>query len=976
MDEQSIQENIMKFWTQHEIQKQSIAQNKSYPKVTIYDGPPFPTGPPHHGHMMTSTVKDTVTRYLMATGHYVPRQLGWDMYGPNNPSDAEMDGHITGWEHALLLLGRWVDNDGKGTTYRTSDPEYAESVWWVFKTLWNKGHLRMGYGLTPHCPKCNLFYSDFERHQQHCIVTEQTVYYRVPVRCHCQTRCLCPSYILVWEMWPWTIVDLTCYAIGNSGYVIDSDETLMSENYAMGLGSGSGYRSVDPSDFRALEALNPLTGTYVPLIHASLVDPLKGTGITRIAPNLDTRSRTLLSLDSPPDGYLPVLRSSANIIDCLRNGGYLIGVKEITHNDSACPKCSERLITYPYHGIFYNIRDNRASIEATLQKIYWEPKSSKQRILQYLSIAQDWLITRTTDSGQGIDVPMWVCADKPPLIIGCYADLETKAVQGRRQIGYRFDNWFDSACMPYASVGYPFKTTKMELTHSLFPCLLAIEGVDQVYGWFYTCNVISNALFDGPAFVNIITNGLVLDATGQKMSKSKSKSEIGTGPIDEITTHGADTYRIYLMKNRLLSGVDFKYNRSKINNQFTYTLHGVYNQIIKYSNKEWNNAVNIKFRPTRITNITDNWILQALDDYLAQYHQLMSIFKIARALSLATQFLNSIKKYIYFNRSRLGEAETISRSVIIRVFYHYLLTIAPFIPFNSEHLYQQLQSYDWIPKVPLSIHHCQIPKQQWRVNKQFLRSSDLMFQVIDLINKTPTNSKRIRVYLNDITLVRGVDGYISEITGKDIIYCDNLSNVLVGQVKIRHHKAFDEEDARQLQNMTLEQIIQLDNDGYYRKRDGDCTYPGQYVIIYRPKSGPGPDPGPGPGTDCYCGTGVLVKVADMELVPSAQSQSLVDSKEVIIKGQIIGRRLERQIKKSGPGRCIVYIQHPILEQVTDERAKVLISNINRYTLPIVNQSIYQYRESVAGSPFCTIDMTVFACPITFYLLPIDKECVK
>jgi isoleucyl-tRNA synthetase len=966
MDEQSIQENIMKFWTQNDIQKQTIAQNKSYPKVTIYDGPPFPTGPPHHGHMMTSTVKDTVTRYLMATGHYVPRQLGWDMYGPNNPSTNVMNSHIASWEHALTLLGRWVDNDGKGATYRTSDLEYAESVWWVFKTLWNKGHLRMGYGLTPHCPNCNLFYSDFERHQQQCVVTEQTVYYKVPVRCSCHRQCLCPSQLLVWEMWPWTIVDLTCYAMGppGSGYVIDSDGTLMSKNYAMGSGSDSDYRTV--SSIPEFEALNPLTGAYVPVVSSSLVDPLKGTGITRIAPNLDIRSRTILSLDSPPDGHLPELRSSQDIIDCLRNGRFLVSVKEITHNDSACPKCSERLITYPYHGIFYNICDNRSSIEKTLQKIYWEPKSSKQRILQYLSVAQDWLITRNAESGQGIDVPMWVCADKPPLIIGCYADLETKAVQGRRQIGYRFDNWFDSACMPYASVGYPFKTTKMELTHSLFPCLLAIEGVDQVYGWFFTSNVISNALFDAPAFLNIITNGLVLDThSGQKMSKSKCQTEPSPDPIDEITTHGADIYRVYLMKNRLLSGVDFKYDRSKINNHFTRALYTVYNQIIRYGG----GTVNIKFRPTRITNITDNWILQALDDYLARYHQLMSVFKVARALSLATQFLNSIKKYIYFNRSRLSGLETISRSVIVRVFYHYLLTISPFIPFNSEHLYRQLQNYDWIPNNPLSIHHCQIPKQQWRMNKQFLRSSDLMFQVIDLINKTPVSSKRIRVYLNDITLIRGVDGYISEVTGKDIIYCNNLGSVLIGQVKIHHHKAFDQEDVKKLQTMTLEQIIQLDNDGHYRKRDGDCTYPGQYVISYRPK------PGTGAGTDCY-GTGVLVKVADMELLVPSPSQSLVDSKDVIIKGQIIGRRLDRQIKKSG--RCIVYIEHPMLAEITDERAKVLVSNINRYTLPIINQSIYQYRESETrtGFPFCTIIMTVFSCPITFHLSPIDEECTE
>lgn len=965
MDEHQIQKQIQQYWCQHNIREQSISRNKCYPKVTIYDGPPFPTGPPHHGHMMTSTVKDTVIRYLMATGHYVPRQLGWDMYGPNNPPTNQIEQHIQTWNKTLDYLGRWTD----GERYRTSNPEYVQSVWWVFKTLWNKGHLRIGYGLTPYCISCDMYYSDFERHQQSCSVVEQTIYYRIPVRC---TSCPEIKALLVWEMWPWTLVAVTGYAIADiNDYNIDERGTLMSKYYKL-----TGTPVSTSSGKIELEALNPITNTYVPVYVSSKVASNKGTGIVRLSPHMDSRSCDIL--DELPDTELePELISSEFIIQLLDLSGFLVERRQLKRTDSACPRCSKRLITYPCHGIYYNIRNNRIAIARALEQIYWEPKSSKGRILRYLNNANDWLISRKTRPG--IAIPIWQptgsCPGAEPIVIGSYAELReyglNNSITGQdtptfdymgteyQRMCYQFDNWFDSACMPYGSVGYPFACTKMELVHSLFPCLLAIEGVDQIYGWFLTTNIISSSLFNGPAFKNIITNGLVLD-NNIKMSKSKSKpkseseSKIDSTVIDAICEYGADTYRVYLMQNRLLSGIDFNYEPSKITNHFTRGILGAYQLIKKYSDSDTN--VNIKFRPTRITNITDNWILQALDNYLEKYHELMSVFKVAKTLSISTNFLGSIKKYIHYNRNRLGSSDTISISVIVRVFYYYLLTVAPFVPHITEHLYLELLHENWIPDLSMSIHMCQIPKKQWRINKTFLRSSDVMFQIIDLINKTPSGSQRIRVYIHDITLIRGVDGYISEVTGKDIIYSSGLSTVLRGIVTVHYHKMFEEQDKNILGSLSLEQIIELERTGYYRTINGIKTYPGQYSIKYEPIINVPVN---------YCGSGVLIQVIDNKIAPS---ESLVDSREVIIKGQIIGRRLHREIQKSG--RSIIYLEHPVLSEITDERAKVLISNINRYTLPIINQSIYNYQSSQKA--FKVVEICVFSVNLYFHLVTIDS----
>jgi isoleucyl-tRNA synthetase len=957
MDEQSIQEHIQKFWTENKIHERSVSRNRCYPKVTIYDGPPFPTGPPHHGHMMTSAVKDTVARYLMATGHYVPRQLGWDMYGPNNPLPEKTEGHIKCWNQTLSLLGRWVEGEG----YRTSCAEYRESVWWVFKSLWNKGHLRIGYGITPYCQPCDLYYSDFERYQQYCGVKEHTIYYSVPTKAtELNSRI---KAILVWEMWPWTLMAVTGYAMGCSDYVIDQHGTLMSKHYAW----TNSMFSVTPitGSFEGLEALNPVTDQYVPIITSSKVASNKGTGIVRLAPLMDARSRSII--DVGVANMVPELVTTKYIIQLLETKGMLRGHRTIERNDSACPKCNGRLITYPCHGIYYNIHDNRTAIQKTLETIYWEPKSSKERIIQYLSNANDWLVSRSTRVGTAI--PVWISKSGKCLVIGSYAELKeygidpelvngqstsTISYQGIKyqRLCYQFDNWFDSACMPYGSVGYPFRTTKMELVDSLFPCLLAIEGVDQVYGWFFTANVISNSLFGGPAFKNIITNGLVLNE-GIKMSKSKPRSDSVQSDIEK---YGADTYRVNLMQNRLLSGIDFNYDSNKINSHFTRGILGAFSLILKYCSSV-SAVVNIKFKPTRITNITDNWILQAMDDYLEQYHALMSVFKVARTLSLSATFLTHIKKYIYYNRNRLATDETISVSVIVRVYYYYLMTVAPFVPHITEYIYQELRGYGWIPD-GMSIHLCQIPCKQWRINKGFLKSSDLMFRIIDLVNKTPVDSTRIRVHLHDVTIVRGVDGYIREVTGKDIVYCNGLSKVMKASIKIQDHKVFNEQDRELFENMSMEQIAEVEDKGYYRCVYGNRVYPGQYAIKHEPRINVPRN---------YCGCGVLIQVVDREI--TSPSESLIDSKDVILKGQIIGRRLNRLIKKFG--RCIVYFEHPSLTEMADERLRVLVSNINRYTLPIINQSIYQYRED-CSSAFDILEIKMFAATLTFYLVSVDK----
>lgn len=957
-------EEIQAFWKESKISHKLVQCNKHKTKLTVYDGPPFPTGPPHHGHMMTSAVKDTVIRYFMATGHYVPRLLGWDMHGPNAESDhTVVEGYISEWLQTMKALGRWVD----GEEYRTSSPEYRESIWWVFKTLYTKGHICIGNGHCLYCPDCDLSFSDFERYHLSGPLTETTVYYRA--------RIVDTDYfLLIWEMRPGVLHECYGYAINpEEEYILVGNE-ISSRKSNMTTEQGTIY----PTEHLLKQVvMDPVSCSVVPIFGSSAVDPAKGTGVIHLSPRYNIMSWKIWQSISGKgdieniDWNADVQHGMENeVLTCLSKSGALISVRPLQRNDSLCPKCYQRTVVHPCYGGFYRVRELNGNLCKAVSQVYWEPKTSKEKMLSYLARANDWYITRPHGS-RGTPVPLWHDPNGRPLIIGSYAELaeyggtivqESDRVTltdleygGKKYVwsNWYFDNWMDSACMPYGSVQYPFKTTKMELESSLFPCMLAIEGIDQIYGWFFSTIAISSSLFDKPAFKNIITNGLVLER-GSKMSKSRRKGTERTSVLSAINTHGADNYRIYLMRNRLLSGIDFDYDEEKITNGFTRNMNYIWT-VLEGPLSSSMLSLGIHFKPTRITNITDNWILQALDNYLVEYHELMKKFKVSRTLSAASTFTACIKKYVAFNRNRLQVEDSISVSVLLRVYYYYLVTTAPFTPFTSEALYQRILPYlGKLDRKLESVHLCQIPQSQWRMNKRFLQSSDLMFSTVELIGKlkAPKNRK-ITVYVPDVSLLRGVDGYIKEVTHREIVYSADLEAVMTAMV-IPRHPIFTSDDKDDLQNMSLRDILALKERCYYRIRSGTKTYPGQYVIRFRTEL-------PGGMT----GDGIVAHAPD----PAATSMSVTE-RELIMKGQYIGRKLCMFIREQADGKCVVYIEHRPVREIGNQKCRNLLANLNSYTLPIIGQSIYQYRDQAT---FAQMELSIYGCAVTFRLSAVNLE---
>jgi isoleucyl-tRNA synthetase len=180
-----LEEGVLAFWEENDIFRKSITRREGAEEYVFYDGPPFATGMPHFGHFVPSTIKDIIPRYRTMKGKKVERRFGWDCHGLpvenliekelglNSKTDIERYGaarfneacraavlrYVREWREVITRLGRWVDFD---KDYKTMDPDYMETIWWVLKSLWEKGLLYEGHYILPYCPRCATVLSNHE----------------------------------------------------------------------------------------------------------------------------------------------------------------------------------------------------------------------------------------------------------------------------------------------------------------------------------------------------------------------------------------------------------------------------------------------------------------------------------------------------------------------------------------------------------------------------------------------------------------------------------------------------------------------------------------------------------------------------------------------------------------------------------------------------------------------------------------------
>ncbi len=778
---------ILDFWEKNDIFKRSISQREGNQEFVFYDGPPFATGLPHFGHFVPGTIKDIFPRYQAMRGSKVDRRFGWDCHGLPVEYEMEKELGISGraqieeygvarfneacrsivlryteqWRRLVTRMGRWVDFEND---YKTMEPDYMESIWWVFKTLWDKGLIYEGYYILPYSPGLATPLSNFEvnlgGYQQ---VTDPAITVRFRVTDHSAAGFDLPanSFVLAWTTTPWTLPSNLGLALGpDIEYVVVADGE---DNYILAADRLDAYYK-NADEYREVRRLkgSELVGLrYEPLFpyfagleaegafraHAAgFVTTEDGSGVVHIAPGFGEDDYQVLkgsglpivcpidadcrfTAEVPDFEGLFVKDADKPIIAKLKQERRLVKRESYLHPYPHCYRTKQPLIYRAISSWFVNIEKIKASMLRANSEIRWVPEHLQTgRFGKWLEGARDWAISRNRYWGNPI--PVWKCDGSDYTeCIGSRAELQQRSGQkvsdlhkhyvdeitwpspdGKgtmRRVPEVLDCWFESGAMPYGQNHYPFEHKAW--FEANFPADFICEGLDQTRGWFYTLTVLAAALFDAPAFRNCVVNGLVLAADGKKMSKSERNY---TDPQEVIDRFGADALRLFLTNSAVVRAEDLKYSDEAVREVLKTVIIPLWNSysfFVTYANID---AVQPTEAPPDPANPLDRWILSEAERLVHEVGWNLDRYELQKAIDPIVAFIDDLNNwYIRRSRRRFWRSENdTDKQQAYQTLYTVLLRLtmvaAPFIPFTTEAIYRNLRT----ASMPDSVHLCDYPQ--------------------------------------------------------------------------------------------------------------------------------------------------------------------------------------------------------------------------------------------------------------------------
>jgi isoleucyl-tRNA synthetase len=687
--------------------------------------------------------------------------------------------YIQDWERMTDRIAFWVDLDDAYVTY-TND--YIESVWWILKNFWDKDLLYKGYKVVPYCPRCGTPLSDHEVALGYDEATDPSIFVRMPLVDQPDVS------LLVWTTTPWTLPgNVAVVAHPDVDYVIverDNEGTREKLILARALVE----KVFGGEDVRILESLKgkKLAGvkyhplyTFLPVdkpayfvVMGDYVTTEDGTGLVHTAPafgqeDMETGKKynlPVLMTVQPNGAFIPdvtpwrglfVKDADPMIIADLDARGLLYKSEPYTHTYPFCWRCGTPLLYYARESWYIRTSAHRDRLVELNNTIKWVPEHTRSgRFGNWLANNIDWALSR--ERYWGTPLPVWECeACKHRQGIGSVQELSEKA--GRDLSGLDLhrpyvdeihwdcpdcggqmtrvpdliDVWFDSGSMPVAQWHYPFENKKK--FESQFPADYICEAVDQTRGWFYSLHAISTLLFNEVSFKNVISLGHILDAEGQKMSKSRGNV---IAPWDVLNAHGADAIRWYLytatppgQERRFSSDLVGEVIRS-----FTLTLWNVYSFFVTYANLD---KPAVTTRPIA-TGDLDRWLLSELNVLVRDVTAAYENYDVTSATRPIEAFVEKLSTwYLRRSRRRFWKSESdADKQAAYSTLYTALVTVAkllaPAMPFLAEELYQNLVcSLD--EGAPESVHLSHWPEVlPEMIDDSLNRDMDLVMRLVSL----------------------------------------------------------------------------------------------------------------------------------------------------------------------------------------------------------------------------------------------------
>jgi isoleucyl-tRNA synthetase len=827
---------LQKLWEADDSFRKSVAARSAAKTFTFNDGPPFATGLPHYGHLLAGTIKDIVPRYWTMKGFRVERRFGWDCHGLpienliqdklnlktvrdihdfgvdrfNEACRASVLTYTAEWRKTVGRMGRWVDFDNE---YKTMDPGFMESVWWVFKQCFDKGLIYQGYRIQPYSPALATSLSNFEVNQAYRDRQDPSVTLAFPLEAvPSHGGAALPSHdsaaphggeggdesILVWTTTPWTLPSNMAIALhpdldytlvrfeGKKYWIAEARRPAYFPEAKAGaevLATRKG-RDFAGRRYKPLFQYMPyMTEKQYTILMADFVSADDGAGSVHIAPSFGEEDFQLgkaegLGLFDPLDAegkfthLVPEWQgvgakdADKSILQHLKAQGRVFKHETLVHSYPHCWRTDVPLLYRAQKNWFLSLEKEITSgdgVTKTLkqwmidcnQQINWVPEHIKGgRFGKWLDGARDWNLSR--NRFWGTCIPIWLADDGDMLCVGSVAELE--ALTGRqvhdlhkhivdplviktkdkrafdpagkeyRRTPEVLDCWFESGSMPYAQPHYPFENKDWFAGN--FPADFIAEGLDQTRGWFYTLTVLGAALFQKPAFKNVIVNGIILAEDGQKMSKRLKNYP---DPNDLIDRTSADAIRLFMINSAAVKAEELKFSENGVKNIVRAVLLPLWNSLslfVTYANADAGKG-QLAWRPgqdLKSENELDRWILSDLQQLLAKVQTEMDAYRLFNVVPAVVEFIDDLTNwYIRRSRRRFWKSENDqdknhAYATLYKVLVEFSKVLAPFLPFLAEEMYQILvrepERDGTLVKtplnapggnVPVSVHLCDFP---------------------------------------------------------------------------------------------------------------------------------------------------------------------------------------------------------------------------------------------------------------------------
>ncbi len=681
------------------------------------------------------------------------------------------------WEDLTDKTAYWVDMENPYITY---DNNYIESIFWALKEMDKKGLIYQGHKVVQYCPRCgtSLSKAELENGDNYKVLKENSIFVEFKSLEEENT------YFLVWTTTPWTLPSNIALCMnphelyskistnGKNYILLDSlIDTLFEEGSYTKLYTKKGKAF----EFQRYEPIFDYVVKDVKKGYFVVVDDYvtteDGSGIVHIAPSFGEEDYNVgkkygldfiqlvdeagkLTSDTEFAGMF-VKDADKLIIKTLTERGKMFKVQPIEHSCAHCWRCKSPLLYYAKSNWFIKTTEYKDKMVANNKKIDWRPDFIKNgRMGNFLENNIDWGISR--NRFWGTPLPFWLCENGHMHVVGSVEELKKlSGVTGHLDLHKPtldkitfpcphcgktmtrtpevMDCWFDSGAMPFAQLHYPFENK--ELFEKTFQADYISEAIDQTRGWFYTLQAVNTALFGKSPYKACNVLGLVLDRNGLKMSKSLGN---GIDPWQVLNKYGADGVRWYFFSNCLpAQGLAFNEDTLvELQRKFMGTLWNVYAFYVLYAEIDQMNPLKYSLENCKLSYL-DKWLLSEYNSLVKFVNEKLEAFDMLSSSRAITDFVDKLSNW-YVRRSRdryWGSEMTEDKIAAYKTLYEVLVgltkLIAPFVPFMSEQLYQNLvRSLDF--SVPESVHFCRYPEADEKYIDTKL--NDGMNKVLEIVN--------------------------------------------------------------------------------------------------------------------------------------------------------------------------------------------------------------------------------------------------